>query len=182
MAFCRYCGKEIDDNAEICLGCGCKVESNNSKNTPKPLTEAEKKKKKLLTIFVPILVAVVLLAGIALKLFIRPNVKLDDFRENNALGMIMQYGAPTGSNSDKWKYDECIKFYGIPVREFHWSKNDNEYTMFFDSAESDDVKEALEDHCDLKNNLSGIFYEYSYDDLEITFSSGGFTIVIIEVD
>lgn len=24
--FCRHCGKEINDNAYICVGCGCKVE------------------------------------------------------------------------------------------------------------------------------------------------------------
>ncbi len=28
MKFCSKCGKEINDDAVICVGCGCKVESN----------------------------------------------------------------------------------------------------------------------------------------------------------
>jgi len=27
MAFCSYCGKEIHDEAEICVHCGCRVKS-----------------------------------------------------------------------------------------------------------------------------------------------------------
>ena len=30
MKFCTYCGKEIADEAVICLGCGCKTQKANS--------------------------------------------------------------------------------------------------------------------------------------------------------
>ena len=33
MKFCSHCGKEIDDNAVICPGCGCPVQSATANNT-----------------------------------------------------------------------------------------------------------------------------------------------------
>ncbi len=35
MKYCTYCGKEIADEAVICLGCGCKTERTNSFVQPK---------------------------------------------------------------------------------------------------------------------------------------------------
>lgn len=47
MAFCSYCGKEIHDEAEICVHCGCRV-----KNAPSAMgTDNNKIIRFLLTFF-----------------------------------------------------------------------------------------------------------------------------------
>ena len=35
MKFCTYCGKEIADEAVICLGCGCNTQKANSFTSPR---------------------------------------------------------------------------------------------------------------------------------------------------
>lgn len=35
MKFCTFCGKEIADEAVLCLGCGCKTQITNAKVSPK---------------------------------------------------------------------------------------------------------------------------------------------------
>ena len=43
MKYCTKCGKEILDDAVICMNCGCMVEQNNTGNFVTSLTEQEKK-------------------------------------------------------------------------------------------------------------------------------------------
>ncbi len=45
--FCRHCGKEIDDQAVICVGCGCEVR----KLTAAPVSQKSKLIAGLLGIF-----------------------------------------------------------------------------------------------------------------------------------
>ena len=42
--FCRNCGKELNDEAVVCVGCGCAV--NGTKNAVKPKTATETVGKK----------------------------------------------------------------------------------------------------------------------------------------
>lgn len=46
MAFCSKCGKEIHDDAEICVHCGCRV-----KNPPYTSSEAENNVARFLLTF-----------------------------------------------------------------------------------------------------------------------------------
>lgn len=46
--FCRNCGKEVDDNAYVCTGCGCLV--NEGKARRKEVVEGQSKKEKIATI------------------------------------------------------------------------------------------------------------------------------------
>ena len=43
--FCRNCGKEVDDNAYVCTGCGCLV--NDGKVRRKEAVEGQNKKGKI---------------------------------------------------------------------------------------------------------------------------------------
>lgn len=41
MKFCTYCGREIADEAVICLGCGCKTQKANSFVSPQVTTPSQ---------------------------------------------------------------------------------------------------------------------------------------------
>lgn len=58
MAFCSKCGKEIDDEAIICVHCGCPVTSQSSQETKAETQGLSDKQKKIIAF------AVVILAGL----------------------------------------------------------------------------------------------------------------------
>lgn len=61
MKYCKYCGKELADNAEICMGCGCQTEQATQQSTKargKGLS-----KKSLLLIIISVIAVIGLIVG-----------------------------------------------------------------------------------------------------------------------
>lgn len=58
MAFCGKCGKEIDDEAVVCVHCGCPVTSQSSQEAKAETQGLSDKQKKIIAF------AVVILAGL----------------------------------------------------------------------------------------------------------------------
>lgn len=64
MKYCQKCGKELLDEAVICVGCGCTVENNEIKKEQKISTFKKNKKQWIIALsilFIVFIVAVILL-------------------------------------------------------------------------------------------------------------------------
>ena len=75
MKYCTHCGKEINDEAVICTGCGCEIESKitkNHKNIFKRFASWINKSKKNLTIFL-ITIIITLSISISVPIIINNN-------------------------------------------------------------------------------------------------------------
>lgn len=180
MKFCEKCGKEIADGISFCPGCGCEVKEENVANpdvSPASTVKTKSNKKKLLLI-IPAVVIVVI-GILAIMILPHPDLKMKDFKDNGYIGALFDYGIPSRTSDDgEFIYDNCIEFYGIPAYSFMYEA-DESCVMLFSSDYASDVKKAITKYCDLESTGLGIFYYYSYEDLEITVSSS-YTYVKVE--
>jgi len=172
MKFCQNCGKELSEDAEVCLGCGCtvnKVDDSTPVETPRNVN----KKEKIKRIWI-ILGAVVLALGIiAAVLFVPRNLKMDDFKKTNVVTAIMKYGLPESIDSDEdsgvfLRYDDKLDFYGITPWSCIVYPEEDKVVFFFREDDSYDVYKKITRYCELEDVGLGIFHYFSYEDIEIT--------------
>ncbi len=172
MKFCSKCGKELMDEAVICVGCGCNVVEN-EEHLQQNRSVSVKIGSKI-NIFWIIIGAVVLLLGIVFAiLFVPRNLKMDDFKETNVVSAVMRYGIPERIDSDEESgvylvYDSKVDFYGITPYSFIVYPDEDEVTFFFHNEDAYDVYKKIDRYCDLEDNLMGVYHIFSYENLEIT--------------
>ena len=55
LKYCTHCGKELEDDAKYCMGCGCACEAITN-NKPKPINEADDHEAwpQVLAFFLPV--------------------------------------------------------------------------------------------------------------------------------
>ena len=63
MAFCPKCGKEIDDDAVMCVHCGCAVTSQSSQESKAETQGLSDKQKKIIAFAFAVVILVGLLAA-----------------------------------------------------------------------------------------------------------------------
>lgn len=174
---CKQCGAEIAAGTTVCLNCGCKTE------LVEPVAKTGKRVKKIWII----LGAVVLVLGIlAAVLFVPRDLRMDDFKKTNVVSAVLKYGLPESIDSDEdsgvyLRYGNKVDFYGITP--YFCTVYTEEDKVVFSFADDDgyEVIEKLNRYCDFEENIStSMFYDFSYDDLEITASSDG-SYVSIEI-
>ena len=170
MKYCSHCGKELLDEAVFCPGCGSKTEGENPQNpfvSPANAINKKSNNKKLLLI-IPAAVLVVV-AVLAFMIFRPRDLKMSDFKDNGYIGALFSYGIPTDTSDDGILfYDDCIKFYGIPVDTLMYYVADDKCVMwFFDDDNAYEAYKAISNHCDL-DHMGLISSDYSYRDLRIT--------------
>ncbi len=176
MKYCSHCGTELSDEIEICTGCGCKVKNDENTTQPK-VSKSKGSKMKVTVIVVSVVVAVVL--AVSAVLFVPRNLKLDDFKETNAVTAIIKYGFTTDGSFDAPIYDDDrLKFYDVPVDWCQIDTKDNTVTMRFRNEHKKEVYKKIERYCvrDNNNSYSKVF---RYDNLKITTDDGGYITIYI---
>lgn len=190
MSYCEKCGKELLDEASVCVGCGCEL----VKNSNIPQKEATDKlhikhKIKKTRVILIVVLSVVLLAGIASAvLFLPRNLKLDDFKQTNVVTAILRYGLPSSIETEDGdtylRYNDKVDFYGITSDRFCVYPDENEVQFFFLSEDdASNVYKKIANKCDREKSSSDSFYHvFSYDNLTITTWDYDGTSVRIEID
>lgn len=106
MAYCEHCGKEVDDNAIVCIHCGCRTTNDagySGANNPNGRTTQSQKRVSLLSIlgFIVSCVSVVLLVlcFVTYNLLVRSNctavgavisaIGLADCKQQNQSGRVL---------------------------------------------------------------------------------------------
>lgn len=172
MKYCLKCGKELADEAVVCMGCGCAVVENEESLQANEFS-ALKSRSKIKMIWI-VLGAVALLLGIvAAILFVPRNLKMNDFKETNVVSAMMQYGLPESIDSDEdggvfLRYGEKVDFYGITPYSFIVYPDENRAVFFFRDDDAYDVYDRIKHYCDFEENLLDIYHKFSYGNLKIT--------------
>ena len=78
MKFCEKCGKEIAEDSDVCLNCGCAVEAVEESQPTDKKPERNNRKRIVLIIAVAILAIAVLVAGYFVYNYIRTESVIDD--------------------------------------------------------------------------------------------------------
>ena len=200
MKYCQKCGKELADEAVVCVGCGCPVEAPKAAPATKSVNFDFNKILEFLKAFfadktkrlIAIIAAAILVLGIfTISIFDRPNLNLNNIQKHtSAFGAVMQFGLPNNEErvlteddeGNTYLYENCVKFYGIPVEFAYCTYTDAEYNdagdldLWFENEK--DFKKALkiiEDKCELEDE--GLWYDYySYKDMEISVGYKYYTI------
>ncbi len=184
MKYCRYCGKELLNEAAICPGCGCPAEDQSTPAfTPAPQKEKKKISKKVI-ILASVGAFILILGILALMIFPRPNLEMDDLCHipSSYVGCLFDFGVPSGSNSELIKYENCLELYGIPLTHFTVYPDENQYVIFmFDESSAEALGEKLVKECDYEGSVGGLYYEFSYKNLDIT-AKTDFSYISIEVN
>lgn len=156
---CPECGKQVSDTANKCPHCGYALKSI-SKNI------AVNKKKIL---YITICAIVLIFAIITVKIFSRPNIKMEDFNvENGEFATLLFLGIPTETNGDEWSYDDCgIKFYDIPIMSASYDRSEGRYHLMFDGKYKENIENTIEKYCEYSKRVY-LFYNYTYDKLNIS--------------
>ncbi len=136
MKYCAKCGKELLDEAVICVGCGCAVEVDESTNSNKELDEIEiqkrkKKKKKIIIIVTAAICAAVALIFVSIPI-------INSFRADKIIkelsGEEFEYNGDTSYSrsrdcytfDDEGNCEDYSYFYNITLDEpwettFDWT-------------------------------------------------------------
>ncbi len=184
MKFCSKCGKELLDEAVVCPGCKCTIDSTESTDvsTARPKHSwwhrlTKRKKRIICRVFVPVISVVLILGILAILILPHPDLKMKDFKDDGYIGALFHYGIPSWDMENYWAYDDCIQFYGIPASTFKYYPDDR-CVFYFDDEYKDDVYDEIQSHCDFEENLSDLFHIFSYGNLEISYylPTGDFTI------
>lgn len=158
---CPECGREVSDTAKTCPHCGCALKS--ILNLPVANKHHYKR--------VAICIAVCLIAFCAIKILLRPNMKMDDFTGNKGKFSILLFlGIPSESDGDEWRYDDCgIKFYDIPIESISYDFSNGEYSFVILEQFEDNLRNTLSKYCDYNKRVYSLNY-YTYKDLEVSVS------------
>ncbi len=156
---CPECAKEISDTAKKCPHCGYSLKSIGK-------TISANKKNISTAAIVILLVALVIFA---IKIFSRPNIKMDDLNiKNGEFATLVYFGIPTEIDGDEWKYEDCgMKFYGIPVMSVSYDISDGKYHLFFDGQYEDNLRNIIQKYCDYSEHVY-IAAEYTYKGLTVS--------------
>lgn len=173
MRYCVQCGKMVPDGATLCQDC-------QAKNMPVQPVAAVKQKPKVRKIWIGLGIAAVVVVAVVLVLvaLFRPrDLRMEDFQRVNGFTAYFHYGVPDQSGTDNSGYDldyfDNVTFYGITPLLFSVKPDENRVTFLFDDADAEDVVDTIIEHCDYDRNIAGMFYYFSYDNLEISVDSSG---------
>lgn len=137
---CKECGAEVSEMAKSCPKCGCPI--NDSSDGIR--VNINKKLIKRMAIIV-VMVVLVIVFG---KGFIHPNLKFEDlvFKTSKVKRLL---GYCSGINErDNYYWDDCIKFYDIPVKHLEYTDDyDGWYYFYFEERYSKDVYKVIKEHC-----------------------------------
>ena len=185
MKFCQKCGKELSEDAEMCIGCGCETEKDDNL-TPIKLSKETNKKPKIKKLWI-ILGAVALFLGVVVAvLFVPRNLKMDDFKKTNVVSAIIQYGLPESISSDEdgvyLQYGDKVDFYGITPYALTIYPEEDKVVFFFGSDDDGyEVYKKIKRYCDFEENLLS-FHKFSYENLRITTNDYDGSYVSIEIN
>lgn len=136
MKFCQRCGKELMDEAIVCPGCGCPVQTNASTAFNKELDEFEIQKRKAKN--KRMIMTASLITCIALTLFFVSIVAINAYKTNKIIeelsGEKFEYNGDTSYSIDRDSYtfddegncEDYSYFYGISMEDpmeftFDWT-------------------------------------------------------------
>lgn len=186
MKYCAYCGKELLDEAEFCVGCGQKVNKTSEVMEVKKENNAKKVTKagKIWIISGVILAVIGIISAI---LFAPRNLKMDDFKDMNVVSAIIQYGIPEKVTTNEeygvcFQYGDKHDFYGITPFTFTVYPEENRVAFLFGSDDGYDVYKKIDRYCDFEKNLLDAFHKFSYGNIEITTYDYDGSYVNIEID
>ena len=156
---CPECKKEISDTARKCPHCGYAVKS--------VLKDINSNKKTILKIAIAAIAIIVLV--LAINIFPRPNIKMDDFDiENSEIGTLLFLGIPTETEGDEWEYWDCgIKFYDIPVKMISYDLSEGKYHLMISGEYEDNLRNTIQKYCDYSDTVY-LFSDYTYKELEVS--------------
>ena len=136
MKFCEKCGKELLDEAVICVGCGCPVQVEAGNNSSKELDEAEIQKRKVKNKKIIIIACAVICVAVALVFTSIPiinSVKRNKILEELS-GEKFQYNGDTSYSIKRESYtfddesncENYSYYYGIGMDDpleftFNWT-------------------------------------------------------------
>lgn len=150
MKFCSKCGKELSDEAVVCMGCGCAVDSR------APQISAPKKQlgKKQITLI--IIAAVALVALIVVGFFLWRFLKIEQVKKDLA------------GNEYTYYYSSTFSY-----REYSYAfDEDANCTHYYYFANIDAENEYEKDYkIELKNGK--IFLVFPSDTLEVQYNDYG---------
>lgn len=136
MKFCEKCGKELLDEAVVCVGCGCPVQADEGINLNKELDEFEIQRRKKKTKRTIIIVSAVVCIAVAL-FFVSISI-VNSFKSNKIIkelsGEKFEYNGDTSYSIDRDSYtfddegncEDYSYFYGITMDDpmeftFNWT-------------------------------------------------------------
>ena len=176
MSYCVQCGKMVPDGATLCQDC-------QAKNMPvqpvQPVAAvAVKQKPKIKKLWIILGAAAVVVVAVVLVLvaLFRPrDLKMEDFQKVNGFTAYFHYGVPDNSTTDNNGYHlgyyDNVTFYDITPMAFSVYPEEDRVAFMFHGEDAADVLDIITDNCDYEDNLFDMFYEFSYDNLEITLNS-----------
>ena len=179
--FCRKCGNTLPDDAVFCQKCGYRTAEEpaavtqteeTAPSAPPAAPDAPKPKKRRGGVTtLAVVVSLVLIVGVLAALILpRPDLTMDDFKEEGMVAALFRYGIPTGIDSDYLLYtDTDITFYGVPVAYLNYDFEEREITLRFEGERvGADAAEELIDHCTYEPSESSLVYDFTYESLDIS--------------
>ncbi len=152
MRFCEKCGTELADDAELCLGCGCKTGYVAQIDTVKPRRQINRK-KIILIVSLAVLFVAVLISGI----FIWKNIRTEQVKEQLA-GKVFSY-------LDVGYYSSSLQYY-----EFDDEANCS-YYYYYPSVMDEGTKYKKEYKIKFEKGM--VFLEFTTDTLEVRYDKYG---------
>lgn len=136
MKYCRNCGKELLDEAVVCIGCGCPIQVDAENNSGKVLDEVEIQKRKTKNKKTVIIVSAGICVAIAL-LFASISI-VNSFKTNKTIeelsGEKFEYNGDTSYSikrdsytfDDEGNCEDYSYYYGITMDDpmeftFNWT-------------------------------------------------------------
>ncbi len=125
MKYCAHCGKELLDDAVICMGCGCPAENPPIEPQTEPEERNPKKGHRRINFKIVIPIAVVILALVFGILYFRfwrqpdTEITLDDLLEPcNEIQALIKYGAPDVGDPEDYAYFDRVTLEGVEIDDF----------------------------------------------------------------
>ncbi len=136
MKYCSHCGKELLDDAVVCVGCGCPIQVDEGTNLSEELDEVEIQKRKIKNKKIVIIVSIVVCVAVALIFVFIPIV--NSFKSNKIIeelsGEKFEYNGDTSYSikrdsytfDDEGNCEDYSYFYGITMDDpmeftFNWT-------------------------------------------------------------
>ncbi len=187
MKFCQKCGKELEEDVEVCLGCGCEVQKTDNFMSTEMQKKRTNKKPKIKKLWIILGAAALLLGILVTILFVPHNLKMNDFKQTNVVSAIMQYGIPESIKSNEdgdvyLQYGDKHDFYGITPYGFTVYPEEDRVVFFFSSDDGDEVYRKINRYCDFEENLLNMYHKFSYENLIITTYDYDGSYVSIEIN
>lgn len=168
--YCRTCGAQISDRAEICAYCGCPTDLYDA---PRTVSRKKRGSSGVVIVAVVLIVVLVLVAALAALIFTRSNLKMEDLTvKPSLLHTLITFGITDDVNEERWLYDDCIEFYGVEIDHFMVYPEKDKYVIFeFDEQDQEALANALARYCDYEKNALELYYYFTYENLDITASN-----------